>query len=65
MTDDVKVQIDNALEKRRAELEALSLHEVGQEFHLAFGIRPDLSAGKENLIVRTLAKARAELQRNA
>ena len=63
MRDDVT--IDNAVSKRRAELEAMSLQEVGQEFQLTFGIWPDLPSGKDNLIARVLAKFSAELQRRA
>jgi hypothetical protein len=65
MSDDVKTQIDQAVAKRRAELGAMSLREVGQEFQFTFGIPPDLPSGKDNLVVRVLAKFRAELERNA
>jgi hypothetical protein len=65
MGDDVSAQIDKAVSKRRIELEALSLREVGQEFQFTFQIRPDLTSGKESLIDRVLAKFRAQLERHA
>jgi hypothetical protein len=65
MGDVISTPIDQAVAKRRAELEALSLREVGQEFQFAFRIPPDLHAGKENLIERILTKVRAELERNS
>ena len=65
MKNDVADQIDNAVSRKREELQALSLREVGREFQATFQIQPDLAAGKENLIERILAKFRAEQARNS
>lgn len=65
MRDDVGDQIDAAVARRRAELQALSLDEVGREFQFMFRMRPDLHVGKDNLTERILVKVRAELERNA
>jgi len=65
MKDDVRGQIDAAVAKRRAELQARSLDEVGRDFQFTFQMHPDLQGGKDNLIERILAKVRAELERNA
>jgi hypothetical protein len=65
MRDDIWAQIDAAVAKRRAELQARSLDEVGRDFQFTFRMHPDLQAGKDNLIERILAKVRAELERNA
>jgi hypothetical protein len=65
MGDDISIQIDKAVAKRRSELESLSLAELGQEFQFTFQMHPDLQSGKENLIARILVKVRAELERNA
>jgi len=64
MDDDTASKIDNAISKQRAELQSKSVVEIRQEFEFTFGIRPELNAGKENLVDRILAKARAELERN-
>lgn len=60
MTDD---EIDQTVSKRRSELLALSLRDIGRAFEATFQIAPNLAAGKENLIERVLNKLRAELQR--
>jgi hypothetical protein len=65
MTNDVAAQVDSAVSRRRTELQALSLHEVGREFQATFQIQPDLAAGKDGLIERVLAKFRAELARKS
>jgi len=65
MTNDVAAQVDNAVSRRRTELQALSLHEVDREFQATFQMHADLAAGKENLIERVLAKFRAELARKS
>ncbi len=65
MRDDVRAEIDAAVAKRRAELQARSLDEVGRDFQFTFQMRPDLHKGKDNLIERILAKVRAELERHA
>ena len=65
MTDDVAARIDNAVSRKRAELQVLTLHEVGREFQATFQIQPDLAAGKDGLIERVLAKFRAELARKS
>ncbi len=65
MDDAARAKIDAAVVKRRVVLQAMSLDEVGREFQFQFRIRPDLQAGKENLIERILAKVRAELSRDA
>jgi len=65
MQDEIRNKIDGAVGKRRAELQVMSLEEVGRAFQFKFGIRPDLAAGKDNLIERVLVKVRAELERNA
>jgi len=62
--DDTASKIDKAIAKQRAELQSKSVVETRQEFEFTFGIRPELNAGKENLVDRILAKARAELERN-
>jgi hypothetical protein len=65
MRDEFKAQIDAAVAKRRSELQALTVNEVGEEFRFVFQMHPDLLLGKENLIDRILAKVRAELARHA
>ena len=65
MIDRVGIKIDDAVSKRRAELQAMSLEEVGRVFQAAFQMHANLAAGKENLIERVLAKFRAELTRNS
>ncbi len=62
MIDD---KIDKAVSARRSELEALSLRAVGREFEATYQIAPNLTAGKESLIERVLAKFRAEMQRKS
>ena len=62
MIDD---KIDKAVSARRSELEALSLRDVGREFEATYQIAPKLSAGKEILVQRILAKFRAELERHS
>ena len=57
--------IDEAVAKRRTELETMSLDDIGREFESMFGIQPNLSNGKESLVERVLAKVRAELRRRA
>jgi hypothetical protein len=57
--------IDDAVDKRRAELAVMPINDVRREFESMFGIRPGLSVGKEDLIDRVLAKVRAELRRAA
>jgi len=41
----------------------MPINDVRREFESMFGIHPTLSDGKDNLIVRVLAKFRAELRR--
>ena len=65
MDEATQARIDNAIAVERAKLQRLLLHEVGEEFEQAFGIRPDARGGKDDLIERILAKARAALERNA
>jgi hypothetical protein len=65
MRDEVQAEIDKTVSKRRTEFQAMSLEEVGRQFQFNFAIRPDLQAGKDNLIERILVKVRAELERNA
>ena len=65
MTNDVAALVDNAVSRKRTELQALTVHEVGREFQAAFQIHPDLAAGKDGLIERVLAKFRAEMARKS
>jgi hypothetical protein len=65
MQGEVQDTIESAVAKRRAELEAMSLPEVGQAFETTYGIQPNLSAGKSDLIERVLAKYQAQLRRMA
>jgi hypothetical protein len=65
MADDREARIDKAVAKRRAELEAMPLHEVRHEFQFDFQIYPDSHSDKENLIARILVKVRAELERHS
>jgi hypothetical protein len=65
MTDEVKTRIDKAIAKRRAQLEAMPLHEVRREFQIDFQIYPDSHSDKENLIKRILVKVHAELERHS
>ena len=65
MIDPVANKINDAVSKRRLELQAMSLEDVGREFQAAFEMHANLAAGKENLIERVLAKFRAELTRNS
>jgi hypothetical protein len=65
MRDDVRAEVDAAVGKRRVELQAMTLDEIGREFEFQFRIRPDLQTGKDNLIERILAKVRAVLERNS
>ena len=65
MDEATQARIDNSIAVQRSKLQRLLLHEVGEEFEQAFGIRPDPRGGKDDLIERILAKARAALERNA
>jgi len=65
MRDDVTTQIETALAKRRAALEAMPLHEVRNQFETGFQIYPDSHSDQENLIQRILVKVRAELEHHS
>jgi hypothetical protein len=65
MQSEVIDPIDEQVHTRRAELAEMPINDVRQEYETMFGIRADLSAAKESLIDRVLAKVRAELRRNA
>jgi hypothetical protein len=52
MDEDTDSPIETAVTKRRSQLQALQLREVGREFERVFDIRPDYPAGRENLMER-------------
>ena len=57
--------IDAAIAIRRAELNAMALHDVRHDFESTFGIQANHRDGKDDLIERVLAKQRAQLERFA